>query len=132
MSGTVGQMPWAWRADPALSLARGRVPQRVFPQVCTLFLRPRPHQQVCFTVEEEALTLYIDHHKTAKTKSTPNPMPCCLSWGLGPCRGAGYCWFVGLFFFIAKRTIAGLVSRCAQCILNAPGGEAAGLQGPRQ
>lgn len=27
MSGRVGQMPWAWRADPALSLARGRVPQ---------------------------------------------------------------------------------------------------------
>lgn len=38
------------------------------PEYGPYFFIPVPHQQVCFTVEEEALTLYIDHHKTAKTK----------------------------------------------------------------
>ncbi|KAF6301873.1 hypothetical protein mRhiFer1_008781 [Rhinolophus ferrumequinum] len=38
------------------------------PRVWTLFLHLCRHQQVCFTVEEEALTLCRDHHKTAKRK----------------------------------------------------------------
>lgn len=32
-----------------------------------------PHSQVCYTVEEEAWTLWVRHLKTAKTKPTRTP-----------------------------------------------------------
>lgn len=81
-------------------------------------------------MEEEGLILYIYHHKMAKAKSTANPhavLPPEL-WACILVEVPGSCWLL----FVSEQIIASLVSRCARCILNAPGGQAAVLQGHRQ
>lgn len=124
--GTVGQVPWVQTQPcpwPKAGATTGwaLVTSRSWvwaPRVWTLFLHLCRLQQVCFPVEEEALTCIESITKQQKENKPgffvllPEPWACVLV------EVPGSCWFV----LLSERIIASLVSRCVRCILDVPGG----------
>lgn len=123
---TIGQVPWV-QTQPCPWLKAGAttgwalVTSRSWAwasRVWTLFLHLCRLQQVCFPVEEEALTCAEIITKQQKRKQArillllPEPWACVLV------EVPGSCWFV----LLSEQIIASLVSRYVRCILDVPGG----------